>query len=200
MPPAAASYTSLYRRILGPSFDTLPSVLKCFHEQPNATAHGRFEIIRGRGMLRNLLATLAGFPRAGSDVPVVLRVTAEGDRERWSRDFGGHRLETVQWDREGALIEAAGPVRFAFDVTADDTSMRFTIRRAWFLGIPIPRPLAPRVSAVVTANADGWSVDVQVMAPVVGLLVRYAGILTSDAEPHQEGNESTIKGPTTCKQ
>lgn len=181
MPHAAGNDKPLYRRILGTQFDCLPAVLQQFHDRQFATAHGRFEITRGRGMLRNLLAMLAGFPRAGSDVPVELQVTAIGDREHWSRDFGGQRLETVQWDHEGTLIEAAGPIRFAFDVTADDTSMHFAMRRAWFLSLPIPRLWAPRVTAVAAMHPLGWSVDVQVRAPVLGLLIRYAGVLTLDA-------------------
>ena len=55
-------------------------------------------------MFPNLLASLAGFPPAGSDVPVELHVTREGNRERWSRNFAGKKMVTVQWENNGALI------------------------------------------------------------------------------------------------
>ena len=45
-----------------------------------------------------------------------LRVVPEGDRERWIRDFAGHRLESLQWTVGGLLIEAFGLARLAFRV------------------------------------------------------------------------------------
>jgi hypothetical protein len=40
-------------------------------------------------------------------------VVPEAGHERWVRDFGGHRLESVQWAAGGLLLESLGPVRLA---------------------------------------------------------------------------------------
>src|SRR4051794_344293 len=51
----------LYRRILGERFEALPEVLRRFHDAPGGgRARGSFRIERGRGWLRNGLATLLG--------------------------------------------------------------------------------------------------------------------------------------------
>ena len=104
---------SLYRRILGDRFDALPAVLRRFHDaEGGGRARGTFRVERGPGRLRNAVASILGMPRAGTDVPVRLQVVAEGDRERWTRDFDGVRVETVQWARGESLMEAMGRIRF----------------------------------------------------------------------------------------
>src|SRR4051794_1186451 len=101
----------LYPGLLGPAFDAPPPALRHF---PDAETEWRgrapFRITRGSGLLRNLVAGLGRLPRAGEAVPMRLRVVAEGDGERWIRDFGGHRLESVQRAWRGLLIESFGPV------------------------------------------------------------------------------------------
>src|SRR5947199_10800697 len=100
---------SLYRRLLGPAFDTLPPSLRQFHDvETEWRGHARFRITRGRGWLRNLAAAAGRLPPAGEDVPLRLRLVAEGPRERWLRHFGRHRLESVQWAEDGLLVEAFG--------------------------------------------------------------------------------------------
>jgi hypothetical protein len=90
----------LYHRILGERFDALPTVLRRFHDnEGGGRACGTFRVERVPGRLRNAIASILGMPRAGSDVSVRLHVVVEGDRERWVRDFGGHRVVTVQWAR-----------------------------------------------------------------------------------------------------
>ena len=40
-------------------------------------ARGIFQVERGRGWLRNAVASLLGFPRAGVNVPVTLEVSSK---------------------------------------------------------------------------------------------------------------------------
>ena len=167
---------SLYRRILGVRFDALPMVLRRFHDnEGGGRACGTFRVERGPGRLRNAIASMLGMPHAGSDVTVRLRVVAEGDRERWIRDFTGHRVMTVQWARGDLLMERSGPVSFACALVFDGSRLRYEFRRAWFAGIPIPRWLSPGVGSYVDAGDAGWRVVVRVLAPVLGEFVRYEG-------------------------
>jgi Domain of unknown function (DUF4166) len=183
IPPVAATANllPLYRRLLGDAFDRLPPVWRRFHDSPTGgSGSGTFRVTRGKGRLANLLANLGGLPRAGDAVPVRLRVVVEGERERWVREFPACRMETVQWARDGLLVEAVGPVRLGLRVQPEGEVLRFDVVRAWVLGVPVPRWLAPRASAVTVARDDAWEVDVSLAAPLLGLLVRYQGLLTPD--------------------
>ena len=176
MSGSACNSPSLYRVTLGDQYDRLPPVLRAFHDlSAGGRAQGDLCITRGVGRLRGLCADLMRLPRAADCVTVRLEVKAARGAERWVRDFGPHRLVTDQWHRNGLLVEAAGPMRFGFRLTASETQMAFTMERCWLLGLPVPVALAPRVSAVVTGRADAWWTVVTVDAPLLGLLARYEG-------------------------
>jgi hypothetical protein len=173
--------SSLYKRVLGEEFDSLPSVLRCFHEvSAGGKARGRLRITRGKGWLRNVLATLMRLPPQGEQVPVSLAVCVEEEAERWTRNFGPLCLVTRQWVQNGLLIEAAGPVRFGFRLTADATGMEFHFAGCWFLGVRLPSALAPRVHAEARGREACWWLSVCVEVPALGVLVRYEGEMTPE--------------------
>jgi len=171
---------SLYRQTLGDAFEGLPPVLKRFHEQPSeAMACGTFQVIRGKGWIRGVLATLLHLPPPGERVPVVLHVQMLGEVESWTRKFDTLHLVTRQWLQDGLLMEAAGPMRFGFRMTADATGMRFEFARCWFVGIPLPSALSPQVNATVSEYEEGWWLQVRIDFPLLGMLTRYEGKVTS---------------------
>ncbi len=70
---------SLYRRVLGPHFDELPEVLKRFHDNAGGGhARGSFRVVRGDGIVRNIVAGMLRMPRAGENVPIHLEVKVNG--------------------------------------------------------------------------------------------------------------------------
>ena len=167
---------SLYRRILGDQLDYLPSPMRHFHDAANGgTAQGIFNITRGPGWLRNFLASMMSLPPSGSDVALELSVTPDGAREHWVRRFGKHLMKTQQWKAGTLLIEAGGPMRFGFELVANETSIQFKLIRSWFCLIPLPRFFAPRLEATETACEGGWDVVVQFSLPLLGMLIRYEG-------------------------
>lgn len=172
---------SLYQRTLGPDFDKLPATLKRFHATAaGGTAAGRLVVMRGAGWLANVLATGMRLPEAGLDVPVTVGVRVASNKELWLRSFAGRTLVTQQWFEEGMLVERAGPLCLWFLVGANGVGLHFAFVRCALFGIPIPRQLAIRVDADVTGTAAGWWLKVQVVAPVVGMLVRYEGEVIQD--------------------
>jgi hypothetical protein len=172
---------SLYRRLLGPAFDTLPPTLRAFHDvETEWRGHATFRITRGAGWLRNLVAAAGRLPRAGDVVPVRLRVVAEGDAERWIRDFGGRRLESVQRAWNGLLVESFGAMTLGFRLTAEPPALRLEPAGAWLLGVPWPRALAPHGSAVEVGREEGFTVVATAYAPWLGLVVRYEGLVAPD--------------------
>lgn len=170
---------SLYRQTLGADFESLPDVLRHFHESPSAaTASGILHISRGQGWARRTLATLMRLPSPGENVPAHLHVQVDKHGERWIRRFGSLRLVTWQYYQKGLLIETAGPLRFGFHVTADAAGMQFETVRCWFLSLPLPLFLAPRVFAQVTGKGASWWIDVRIEVPVLGILTHYEGEVT----------------------
>jgi Domain of unknown function (DUF4166) len=168
----------LYRRVLGERFGQLPAVWRRFHEAATGgRGSGTFRVTRGRGWLRNLLADLGGLPRAGDNLPVRLEVRIDGARERWLRNFPDRTLDSLQWTERGLMLEAMGPLRLGFRLAVDGNALRYELVRAWFLGVPLPRFLAPRASALTVARDDVWTVEVALAVPLLGEIVRYEGLL-----------------------
>jgi hypothetical protein len=172
---------SLYRRLLGPAFDTLPPALRSFHDvETEWRGRASFRVTRGKGVLRNLTAALGGLPPEGENVPLRLRVVAEGARERWIRHFGGHKLESVQWAQGGLMVESFRGMRLGFRLAVEGPALKLYPARAWLLGLPWPRFLAPRGTGVEVGQADGCAVVVRVELPLLGFLVQYEGLVVPD--------------------
>src|SRR5947209_2177267 len=130
---------SLYRRALGDAFDGLPPALRRFHDRPGgATAEGVVCVTRGRGRIRNWIASRMRLPPEGERMAVRLHVVVTGDREQWIREFGTARVVTHQWREAGLLIESIGPLRLGFRVFLEGDALRFNSARAWLHGIPLP--------------------------------------------------------------
>jgi hypothetical protein len=162
---------SLYRRVLGERFDDLHPVLRRFHSSETAVSGlGRFRMVHHPGWFRKALLVALRFPHAGEAVELKLEVSPTEDGERWVRAFPGRPLVTVQTARGDLLIERGGPMRFGLAVEVVGGGMTFRTRRAWFLGVPLPRRLAPDV-----AVERGWNVAVRLTMPLVGRLLDYEG-------------------------
>jgi Domain of unknown function (DUF4166) len=181
--PTLHTGPSLYRRVLGERFDALPEVLRRFHGLPDGgRAHGRLRVERAKGRLRNGLANLLGMPKSGLQVPVQLRIEVRGDRERWVRHFGGRPFVTEQWERDGLLMERSGAVTFSCAMWVDGARLHYEFRRAWFLGLPMPRRLSPSVVSWVDAGDGGWTIVVRIFVPILGALVSYEGWVEPESE------------------
>lgn len=169
---------ALYRRLLGAAFDTLPPSLQDFHDVTSEwIGHADFNITRAPGWLRNFVANRGGLPRAGTDVPVRLRRVAEGDAERWVREIGGQRLESVQRAWHGLLVENFGALSLGFRLVVEAGVLRLLPVRTWVLGIPLPYWLGPHGDGREEGVADGCQIVARAFAPLLGQLVQYAGLV-----------------------
>jgi len=179
---------SPYREILGSELDQLPPSLRDFHDvETEWTGEADFRVTRGRGWLRNLVAWLGGLPPAGERVRVILHCQAESDRgkrtEVWNRDFSGFKMRSVQWARDGLLMENFGWLILAYRLQVEPPVLRLGVVRAWVGGIPIPLCLAPTGEGVEKGEPDGsLSIRVAAFAPLLGQIVSYAGTLRPRGE------------------
>lgn len=177
---------SLYERLMGAAWSTLPAIVRRLHHEGSAT--GRFTIRRGRGPLSTVVGWLCRFPAPGEDVPTRLRVRQEGPVQRWERDFGGHALATAQWLREdGLLVEGLGPVECVFRLHATKEGLVFESVGAWLclgpLRLRLPTLIAPRIDAATTALPDGMHVRVSIGMALTGALLTYEGHVRPEESP-----------------
>ena len=105
----------LYQRILGSAWDDLAPQIRELHSvRRESVFTGRCRVERGRSPLSRLVASVIGFPKAGTDQNVSVTLTVDGDGERWIRRIGDHRFSSLQRPGQGrsdSLIrERFGPV------------------------------------------------------------------------------------------
>ena len=130
----------LFRRLIGSAFDDLPSIVRDVHSGERTTTHrGTCEVLRGGGILSRLCGAVAGFPPAGSDVPISVEIAITEDAETWRRDFGGHEFRSYLREAAGELEERIGPSVFRFRLVPDACGIRWELVGMRVLGIPVPR-------------------------------------------------------------
>lgn len=167
----------LYRRVLGHEFDRLPPAVKAMHSIHGiGGAAGRGQVERGRNPLAKLVATIMRFPRAGEHVLHVLFDISEGS-ETWTRDFAGQRFRSRLSMAAGRLTEAFGPLRFHFDLPADESGLEMLLHSWTAFGVPMPMALAPRICAREWQEEHRFRFDVAIALPLVGPVIRYRGWL-----------------------
>lgn len=178
----------LYKRVLGDRFSALPGAVRELHDVSNERRwRGACEVTRGAGLMARMAAWLGGLPPAteGMRDGFCYEVRPAGDVEVWSRGFAGVApFVTRQWPADGLLCERAGPVVFGFAVQADGAGLRLVLERCWVMGVPLPKVLHPRISAVET-DVDGvFRFDVAAQFPWGAFLVGYRGWLVAEDEPN----------------
>lgn len=177
----------LYAQILGPSWSDLADSVRRLHETGSGlNATGTFRVRRGDNRLARLLATLAGMPKAGDAVPMQLVVEAFVGGEDWRRSFGGRPLVSKQGDHpSGLLLERMGSMEMRFALAVENGALGYQSRRVTLclslLRVPLPRWLAPRVTAWEKPGPDGQvQISVESRLPLVGRLISYEGMIVVD--------------------
>lgn len=176
-----AAVGPLYRRVMGEALDDLPEMVRSIHNDGARTWRGTARITRGRGLLARLVARAFGFPDKGTNIPVTVSFAPEGRGERWTRDFGGHRMSSLQWAGAGRnehlLLERFGPVTVALALVIEGDRLSFVPRRWWAFGVPMPKALMPHGESFETVEAGRFRFDVDIRVPLIGRIVRYRGAL-----------------------
>ena len=171
---------TLFRRVLGPEFETLPPVVGALHR---ATGHRRYqgqvEVVRGGNPLARLFAWATRLPPAGLG-EVEVEIDASGEEERWTRHIGGHAMPSRLWERDGLLCEQLGLARFGFRLTVEEGGIVWRVARVTALGLPLPARWFDQVQARESELGGRYGFEVAAALPWIGLLVRYRGWLDVD--------------------
>ena len=103
-------------------------------------------------------------------------------REIWRRVFGTRRLTSVHYEKHGRferlLCERFGPFVFGMALVVDERRLRFVVRRWSFLGLPLPRTLAPVGESFEYEHDGRFHFHVEIVLKWVGRLVEYTGSLS----------------------
>lgn len=188
---------TLYRRALGSAWGDLAPAVASLHDLRHShTASGRASIERGTSPIARLTAWLIGFPAAATDSPVSVHFDINEDREVWTRTFGTKRFKSVQREGsgrdDGYLLEDFGPFRVLIALVTGKENLNLVVRGWRFLGIPLPRALAPGGRTFEHQDADGrFRFHVEISSRLTGLIVRYRGWLVPDDQSPAIPNSST---------
>lgn len=178
------SPSSLYQRILGDAWKSLPTPLATLHNcaTKEQNAEGLAHVETGGGLLAWLIITLFGFPRAGQDIPVKVSFQPKEGGELWQRTFSGRTFSSFQWEGKGyfdnLLMEKFGPFTFGLALVSEDEKLKLVIRQWNILGIPLPLSLAPHGDSFEYAADGFFCFYVEIKHRLTGLIVRYQGRLT----------------------
>ncbi|MEO8000371.1 MAG: DUF4166 domain-containing protein [Arenimonas sp.] len=171
---------SLYQKTLGNGWHLLPKELQEIHASAgDLNASGEACVERGKGLLPGLIATLFGFPRPAKNIPVTVSFKSCGNVELWQRTFGHKSFCSTQThgSTTGLLSERFGPFAFDLALVIRDGKLMFMVRDWYFLGIHMPRALAPGGNSFEFSEAGRFNFHIEVAHPLLGLIVRYRGWL-----------------------
>lgn len=173
---------SLYPQLLGSAFPQLPPQVQTLHRSAQQRRwSGSAQVRRGRGMLARITAALMGFPPAAEQVPVEVEFRPEAGGERWIRSFGGRRFSSLQSAGSGRnaqlMVERFGLISVAIALLVEGDTLRLVPRRWSLLGLPLPKALLPTGNSFETERDGRFVFDVEIAAPLIGLIVAYRGTL-----------------------
>ncbi len=130
---------------------------------------GQAQVTGGSGLLARCVAWLFNFPRAGENIALTVTKSAMRHGEKWERNFAGRPFH---------IRERFFAFTFEQELAVAERSLSYTVRRGWFLGIPLPAFLLPWSKAREYVDCGGFHFDVALYAPLTGgLIVRYRGFL-----------------------
>ncbi|HEY0411670.1 MAG TPA: DUF4166 domain-containing protein [Allosphingosinicella sp.] len=173
----------LYARVMGAAFGALPPAVRDMHDfGRDAGAAGEGRVERGRGPLARLLAAAMRFPPKGV-WPLHVAFAERGGAETWTRDFGGHRFSSALSQDGNRVVERFGPLRFAFDLPSGPEGLEMRLHGWSAFRIPLPRFLAPRISAREWEEDGRFRFAIAAALPMVGRIVSYSGWLVPAPAP-----------------
>lgn len=181
---AEADCQTLFQSALADRWPSLPNELRALHSvQDMESFSGTAQITRGRSIIPRLIAWFVGFPPAGDDVPVIVTKTRTDAGEVWERCFAGKVFRSHCLPSPDAYHyrERFWPLNIELALEVGHGSMDLSVRRGWFLGIPIPGALLPKSESREFVRDGRFHFDIALSAPLgMGLIVRYRGWLVPD--------------------
>lgn len=179
---------TLFAAALRDRWDKLPQQVRAVHSvQDLGSFSGKANVTRGTSWIARVAAWYFGFPQENPNADITITKTRIGEGEVWERDFDGCVFRSYCSPTPAAYRyrERFGPFSFEQDLPVVDGSLYLPVRRGWLLGIPMPHFLLPSSESREYVENGIFHFDVSLSAPLGGgLIVRYRGFLSPDAQPN----------------
>lgn len=172
----------IFEQVLGAAYSSLPAKVQAFHKTTEASQwRGQAKVKRGNGMLVNMICACFGFPQTADNVPVNVSILPDDKGEHWIRNFDGKAFSSKQRrgvaKNEFLLVESFGVLDFSVALVIEGDRLYF-VPRAWScFGIPLPKFLLPKGRSYETEEDGMFCFNVELAAPIIGLIVSYEGSL-----------------------
>ncbi|KAB8191703.1 DUF4166 domain-containing protein [Lysobacter maris] len=172
-------HPTVFQQVLRAPFFNLPESLRALHGiRGDGVWVGRATVERGRNPLAWLCAVATRLPPSMTDVRTRVEFSADGDREIWRRDFGGRKMVSTLYCRDGLLCERLGLVQFRFALHAWDGTIFWNVDGVRLLGLlPLPAGLFSGVQCREREREGRYEFEVEAKLPLIGRLIRYQGWL-----------------------
>jgi len=172
----------VFREVLDNAWEELPTEVRQLHDVSGTQQHsGRADVIRGESVMSRLVGRVIGFPPSATDIPVTVSISRTDEHEQWDRNFDGHTFSSVLSVGKGRLsnlvCERFGAAKFGMALQLEDGRLNYVPRGWTFLGIPMPRWLAPQGTMCEYVEDEKFHFHVEINLPIVGHVVTYKGFL-----------------------
>jgi hypothetical protein len=172
---ATPATSALFPQLLRDGFARLDPRVQALHGGASGQWRGVASVRWGSTWVAHCLNRLAGMPRPVEHAPVEVRIEALGDRECWTRRFGGGPLlRSVLSRGDGELVERMGVVTLRFHLRVGAGGIDWQLRRVGVCGITMPATLFA-VVARSGWDTQGYRFTVATRVRGVGPLVAYEG-------------------------
>jgi hypothetical protein len=172
------STPSMYQRVMGVSFDRLPSAVQRFHRLAGShELHGWVDTDAPSSLAARLLARGLGTPLRATSGPIRFELHAAPEAETWTRHFPTQRMRSHMRLDAHRIVEHLGLARLSFDLCEAGGRLEMRLCGLRFLGVPCPRRLLPRVIAQETGEGDQFHFRVEASLPLIGTVASYRGHL-----------------------
>lgn len=174
----AATPPTLFARLLGDAFATLPPRVRNLHLAVGTRRYrGATTVQRGAGWLSRLCGWAAGLPAAARDTPIEVEIATGPHDETWARIFGARAMRSRLWQDGALLRERLGLVTLGFALSASGGVLRWEVRQVRCFGVSLPARWFGGVRAYESEQDGRYRFDVRAVLPLAGELVHYQGWL-----------------------
>lgn len=160
---------------MGQEFEKLAPVLQAAHTDFKRLS-GKADVSQGNWAAR-LLCKAFRFPPIG---PCHLEVDCDNREHEmlWHRRFNQHTMNSRFIAQGDYLIEYLNGMKLYFKAVQRDAALYYEFHHTRFLGLPVPKFLAPKILAFEQENNGLYQFKVEVSMFPFGKVIGYHGVLS----------------------